>query len=399
MQWLCDDPGKLQAEAGSHGEKMMLDRVVRKLTGKDPKMERLVGYWGVTFLLYVMFLAVLWLQVGAGLADRAIATGFTWIAVGGNACFYFLIRSSRIMGLTPAQLSVYQGRFAIVVACVGYTALGPVRGAVLVGLMLILMFCAFTLPARKAHSLSIFAVVLLGVSMIAMLALDPRSSDARTEFIHFVLVGTMVIVVGTLTGRMSDLRATLRQQKEELAEALVRIRELASRDELTHLPNRRFMLTHLQTEERVPATAPTCLAIMDIDHFKHVNDTYGHAAGDEVLRRFAEEGSRILRPSDVLARWGGEEFLLLLPNTDLASAERVLERIRSQTEHLAQIHDGLQFSVTVSAGVVELAPREPHANGISRADALLYLAKSQGRNRVISRGAHSIDCGVSVPPG
>jgi diguanylate cyclase (GGDEF)-like protein len=370
----------------------MFGKVLQRFAGEDPKMGRLVRYWCVIFLLYVMYLSLPWIQVSAGLAGEQAVAALTLFGLAGNVGFYFLIRNSRSLNLTPAQLSVYQGRFAIIGACLGYTLVGPIRGASLVVLLVILIFCAFTLPAKKTYSLSLFSVVLLGASMLAMRIADSTTFDVRTELIHFVLVGTMVIVVGILTGRMSDLRITLRQQKAELVQALARIQEMADRDELTHLLNRRSMLNRLQLEKLRPEKSATCVALLDIDHFKRINDTYGHAAGDAVLRRFADEGSTMLRPTDVLARWGGEEFLLLLPNTDLASAKGVVERFCAGISQTLHHHHGLRFSVTVSAGVVELASNEQYASGISRADALLYQAKADGRNQVVVE-----EPGVAVP--
>lgn len=364
--------------------------VIQKFAGDDPKMARLVSYWSVTVLLYLLCLAILWVQVFSGVAESASAAWLTAFALTGHVLFYHLIRRSKQLNLTPAQLSVYQGRFAIIVTILGYTMVGSMRGATLVVLLVTLVFCAFTLEAQKTRSLSVFAVVLLGAAMIVMRFSNPAWFDLKIEVMHFVLIGTMVVVVGFLTGRMSDLRSTLKQQKADLADALVRIQELAVRDDLTQLPNRRCMTDLLAAEERRHAVtgSSTCLGLIDIDWFKRVNDTYGHAAGDEVLRRFAEEGRKVLRPNDVLARWGGEEFLLLLPNTAQADARLVLERLREQVQQLCCQHGTQTFSVTISAGLIELEPNETYSSGISRADELLYQAKSAGRNRVLVPNTH-----------
>lgn len=369
----------------------MLGSAVRRFAGGDPKMGRLVSYWAVTVILYILCLGIVWLEVVTGAGGAPAAAALTALSILGHATFYLLIRNSRRFRLTPAQLSVYQGRFAVLITCLGYPIVGPFRGACLVVLLVTLVFCAFTLEARKSHSLSVFSIVLLGAMMIMMSWADPRF-DARVEFVHFVLIGTMVAVVGILTGRMSDLRERLLQQKNDLAAALARIQDLATRDALTLLPNRRFMIDLLQSGERRGARQPACLALLDIDYFKKINDTHGHAAGDEVLRRFAEEGAKMLRPSDVLARWGGEEFLLLLPNTTLAQARGILERFRRHTEAWAVGRGERSLRITASAGLVALDPYEDYAAGVSRADALLYQAKSGGRNRVVVE-----DAGAAVP--
>jgi diguanylate cyclase (GGDEF)-like protein len=360
----------------------MLHQVVLRAVDNDPKMGRLVSYWLVTVLLYFLCLSIVWLEVLTGAGHFTAAAALTALSCLGHAGFYILIRQSRRLGLTPAQLSVYQGRFAILITCLGYPIVGPFRGACLVVLLVTLVFCAFTLEAKKTHSLSVFAIALLGAMMILMSRVDPHF-DARVELVHFILIGTMMAVVGILTGRMSDMRGRLQQQKKDLATALIRIQELAIRDTLTDLPNRRFMADLLQSDAPGLPARPLCLAVLDIDFFKKINDTHGHAAGDEVLRRFAEEGRTLLRPADVFARGGGEEFLLLLSQTTLVQAQAILERFRRHTESWAVTHGDARLTVTVSAGLVELREGEAFEAGISRADALLYQAKSEGRNRVI----------------
>lgn len=349
------------------------------------KMRRLVTYWGATVLLYLLSVGILWIEVYSGAAARAPVVVITIAVVAGHSLFYVLIRQYKRLNLTPAQLSVYQGRFAILCTVAGYVVMGPLRGASLVVFTVIMVFCAFTLEAKKTHSLSVFALILLGSAMISMKFLAPNLFDAKTELIHFTLSGSALMVVATLTGRLSELRTTLKAQKAELIEALERIQTIATRDELTSLPNRRYMGTLLETEERRRAHDGTSasLAILDIDWFKKINDAHGHAAGDEVLRVFAETGIRTLRANDVLARWGGEEFLLYLPNTRVATARDAIERLRTQVQALQFSSEDTNFRVTFSAGLVELGPDEPMAHGIRRADELLYQAKAAGRNRII----------------
>ncbi|HEY8607786.1 MAG TPA: GGDEF domain-containing protein [Noviherbaspirillum sp.] len=311
---------------------MNFSRLVHRFAGEDPKMVRLVTYWAATVVLYLLCLSVSWVEVLTGAASLPAAAAMTALAVSGHVAFYFLIRQSRALQLSPAQLSVFQGRFAILITCIGYTIVGPLRGVTLVVLLVIIVFCAFTLEARKTHSLAVFAVLLLGAAMISMGIADPAGFDIKTELIHFILIGTMVAVVGFLTGLMSDLRAALHAQKSELAAALARIQDLATHDELTQLPNRRYMTSQLGNMQRRQGRRPACLALVDIDWFKRINDGHGHAAGDEVLRGFAQAGRAVLRAGDVLARWGGEEFLLLLPDTDLDQARGVVERLRTRVE-------------------------------------------------------------------
>jgi len=124
---------------------------------------------------------------------------------------------------------------------------------------------------------------------------------------------------------------------------------------------------------------PLSLIILDLDDFKHINDTYGHNVGDIVLKRVALEIKKHLRRSDILARWGGEEFVIILPHTDLEGARIVAEKLRKSLEE-AKILEGEK--ITASFGVTEILPEEPLEKAVLRADKALYRAKELGKNRV-----------------
>ena len=162
--------------------------------------------------------------------------------------------------------------------------------------------------------------------------------------------------------------------------------ELSSRDALTGLANRRqFELALAREIDRVArAGEPALVMMVDIDHFKKVNDTHGHPAGDVVLKAVADALQDCIRPMDTLARFGGEEFAMILPNCPPAFGQTVAERIRRKVEmRLVSAAPGVQVSVTISLGGA-FAPqwvRSSAALWVERADRQLYLAKSGGRNR------------------
>ena len=126
-----------------------------------------------------------------------------------------------------------------------------------------------------------------------------------------------------------------------------------------------------------------CLAVVDLDHFKRINDEVGHLAGDEVLRTFARVAQQHLRKEDVFGRYGGEEFLLLMPSTILLDALNIVERIRELSEAQLWVSAKLRQKVTVSIGVTQYIPGESVLDLFSRADAAMYLAKTGGRNQVV----------------
>lgn len=159
----------------------------------------------------------------------------------------------------------------------------------------------------------------------------------------------------------------------ELEQLLIEARIEARTDGLTRLHNRRA------AEEMLARTPDVVVALLDLDHFKHINDTHGHDVGDEVLRVVGRTLRRFIRGGDRAFRFGGEEFLVALPNTTLANAHKVIERLLRAVRHAtAQI---LGFEVSFSAGVARGAGS---CTGIHSADRALYLAKSAGRNRVTS---------------
>ncbi|MBL8344852.1 MAG: GGDEF domain-containing protein, partial [Rubrivivax sp.] len=161
-------------------------------------------------------------------------------------------------------------------------------------------------------------------------------------------------------------------------------RELATRDGLTGLLNRRAAHEVLAREHPRVARGQGSLglALLDIDHFKRINDGHGHDVGDQVLQRFALTLGRQLRPGDALVRWGGEEFLLLMPGTGPADAQRTLARLRASLSDAGFEALLGGAGVTFSAGLVQCMAHESHEAAMARADRALYRAKAGGRDRV-----------------
>jgi len=208
-------------------------------------------------------------------------------------------------------------------------------------------------------------------------------------------------VVGGLSADIGDLRDALQsnhneliaarnqaeqaeQRVHELEQELAQISNLVREDQLTGALNRRGMDEafgrELARTERLQA--PMSIGMLDLDHFKKLNDSLGHQAGDQALRHLTRVVHDLLRPTDTLARYGGEEFLILLPNTDLDEAEHVLKRIQRELTRQFFMHDNERVLITFSAGVARLASGETQSQLIARADAAMYSAKKLGRNRV-----------------
>jgi diguanylate cyclase (GGDEF)-like protein len=191
---------------------------------------------------------------------------------------------------------------------------------------------------------------------------------------------------GELIARVK-VQLKIKQLQDHLREQNKKLEELSNTDPLTQLANRRFLMQSLEKEfqRSLRNNLPLSMIMADIDHFKRINDTCGHQQGDVVLKAIAETLTDQLREYDLAARFGGEEFALLLPGTELAQATSVAERLRKRVASL-KFEGGLkQLSVTISLGVVS-GPREG-IQGIDDmvrlSDDALYAAKREGRNRVV----------------
>jgi diguanylate cyclase (GGDEF)-like protein len=186
-------------------------------------------------------------------------------------------------------------------------------------------------------------------------------------------------IVYLLSQHLTTLQRQSAQQAQDLSASFHTITQLATHDELTGLSNRRHMTDLIAREQQRQRRthAPACMVMLDLDHFKKVNDAFGHAAGDMVLKTFARTLRQTMRSTDEISRWGGEEFLLLMPHTSLEEATLAVERLRTalQTACLAWVSP-----VTFSAGIVLAAEGLDMDQVIACADEAMYRAKAQGRN-------------------
>ncbi|THF65538.1 GGDEF domain-containing protein [Pseudothauera nasutitermitis] len=181
--------------------------------------------------------------------------------------------------------------------------------------------------------------------------------------------------------RISDMyQSNLR----ELTEAL---REASFKDPLTELGNRRYLMERLREEyERSRRKElPLCVAILDVDHFKRINDAHGHDVGDEALRRVADALRHAIRQYDTVGRWGGEEFLILFPETRIDEALHTAERVRTAIGaiHIESPDGGTTFPLSASLGITERQPDEAVLLAVTRADNALLAAKRAGRDRSV----------------
>ena len=230
--------------------------------------------------------------------------------------------------------------------------------------------------------------VLLGVELEALRNAETvQDVDARRT----TLVGEIESLIykhATLSEKFSNASKYLTMietDNQQLTDELDRVRLLSLTDELTTLPNRRAFMRRLEDEVgRVKRYGyPISLTLIDLDLFKEVNDRYGHAGGDAVLKSYAEEVLTIFRHHDMVARYGGEEFAVILPNTDKEGALSALRKVQEGVSQiLCVLNDDTISMPTFSAGLAQYIDGETPGQFIERADDALYLAKNRGRNRI-----------------
>ena len=246
------------------------------------------------------------------------------------------------------------------------------------------LFGVFRLSTSQLLGLTAF-VSLSYAGILALQPYPPAEQDRlNQDILRWIVLTTVLMFFSIMGGYVSSLRKKLAQAHVGLEKALLRIENMAARDELTGVLNRRSLVTVMgQQKGRADRYgAGFSLLMVDIDHFKQINDTYGHAAGDTVLTRFAKAAAASMRLSDTFGRYGGEEFVAVLDQTNLEGACVVGERMCAMARRLQYEEVAVTLRVTVSLGIAQYRPPEDWHALIERADRALYRAKAGGRDRI-----------------
>jgi len=269
-----------------------------------------------------------------------------------------------------------------------FTYIAPEAG----GLFLCTLFIVFSFSSLRStprQTMMIWTAMTIGLAALFMLTDKPISipHDSYLERLASMLVFVLTIGRSMFLGMFSNsMKQSLYQSGLKLKEAYKRIEELAELDELTGSFNRRCIMRMLDEEiaRAGRSGSPCSIALIDLDWFKRINDAYGHPTGDEVLRTFAITMFANIRTNDRFGRYGGEEFLLVLPDMATDGAVRALDRLRAIIADLDWSAFSSGMKVTISAGVATLQPNETPDTFLTRADRALYAAKARGRNRIAS---------------
>jgi len=245
-----------------------------------------------------------------------------------------------------------------------------------------LMFGSFALTRRGI--LAVGAVIF--ASYLALLAalhlFAPERMNWRVEIIVLFTYASVLLTVGYLGIYIASIRQKLQEKNHQLA-------ELAARDPLTQLPNRRSLMDQLsqeiaRVERRSEDEDALCISMLDVDHFKRVNDTWGHDVGDAILCRISNELRKIMRQGDFLGRFGGEEFIVILPESTPEAAQFTAQRIQDCVASLIFAELPAGERITVSQGLAVYQSGERIEATLKRADEALYVAKANGRNQIVA---------------
>ncbi len=367
--------------------KRFVTRLVVLIASQDQRRRLRLVQWVIASLVYVG--AGLWLISGVAQGWMSPVALMPWLAFVSLILLtgYIALRSGWTERFRDPSITVFQLSMGVLAVNWGYLMCGPMRTSSLFPLMVIFAFGAFTLRGRQIAFLTLLALSTLTLAIV-LRSYYPLWVPVQADITHMqvdvnnLLMLTVVLsAVAVISLRLSTLRQKLRNQRESLGHALAEVERLAVTDELTGIANRRSITSLLDRSVALSSRHLTSftIAILDLDHFKGVNDDLGHAAGDAVLKAFARLASAELRNTDMLARWGGEEFLVLLAGgrDDTCSA---LERIRKVVRHSCLD----SRPITFSAGVAHHRPAESTDELLARADQALYAAKAAGRNRTVA---------------
>lgn len=362
------------------------------LLSTDPRRRIRIAQWLISALVYLSTVSVLWFGALQGRDQREDLVYWACFVFLGEALFYAALRSGWSERFADPALTGAQILFGVLSVNWGYLICGPIRSVALLPLPLIFAFGAFSLGWRRIMQLTAVALASLLATILVLHSTRDGAAwsldhvDLRLDTTNFLMVMILLPALSLVAARLSELRSKLRSQREALTAALQEVERLATHDELTGLANRRHAQARLSQEQKrfVRTGRAFSVAIIDIDHFKSINDRLGHAGGDEVLKEFAHVAASTLRECDLLARWGGEEFLVIFPDTGGVDAQVSLQRL---LEHMRSRPDEAGAALSFSAGIAEYVAGDTLAGAISRADAGMYSAKHAGRDRVVLTSA------------
>lgn len=351
----------------------------KRASNKTNQLVVLKEWLSASGLIALYFLTLVALHL-AGLVEKSTLIVLLCLIIGGALSFFLIFKAKLHFRFSEKQLKlpiVSTAFFCMLV--INY--LDPAAQIIFAPFSFItLVYAMYRVPTRLLGKLVL--IVLFGYTFVLILHFKKLENIAllKLELVHLFALALALPAFILQIGKVQHLHRILHRASRKIKY----IQEDAKRDVLIDCFNRRYMVASLE-DQKIMADEnglPFCLAVLDLDHFKQINDELGHLGGDEVLRSFSRIAQENIRNDDIFGRYGGEEFLLIFPDTSLLPALNTSERIRSQVEHFPWVA-ALRRGVSVSIGVTQYIPGESVLELFSRADTAMYLAKQGGRNQVV----------------
>ena len=361
------------------GRQTLLQKILHfSIIPKDDEKQALrIRRLFMAFAAYILCSSLAYVSYLAGFSEWQAVFGLMIITPSINITLYILFRTGLNLRMADPSLTLVQMCMAILVVMYAVYYSNESRGILLLANVIVLIFGIFRLNTRSFLYISVYTLLTYGGAIALLHRFRPHVINLHFEYLQWVVLALVLVAFSVIGGYISNLR-------KKLGKSLSVIREMSIRDELTGAFNRRHIMEQLENErQRVSrGGARFAVAMLDIDHFKSVNDTLGHLAGDEVLKGTSDVIRNNLRSVDLYGRFGGEEFLLVMTQTDIQGALLCAERVRGAVEQKRFPGVGDDFRVTVSLGLTDYLENEKIDKTIARADKALYRAKEAGRNRL-----------------
>jgi len=338
------------------------------------------GFWNVLLLGYA---------VPNGLVSHQVAWFFVVYNLVAMLGFYPLVRSPLTRNWSDPGLVAPQILLASGAMVLSYVVAPVVRPGAFQTLCLIQVFGFLSLRPRLALKVGLAVVAMLCAAWGYMALSGARNVDPRAEAFKMAVACVDLLVLTMQSRRFAVLRDRTHHEKRALADAAARLQFITCHDGLTGLCNRAHMDTLLRAEvQRLQVKGPGfSVALVDLDHFKRINDSLGHQAGDAVLVAFAQQATGLLRETDVVSRWGGEEFLILMPDTMPGdNAAVALNRLHQRLAAAPIMAADEAVTLRFSCGIAPWEPGLSIDQLLDRADRALYRAKHGGRNQTVVWG-------------
>jgi len=365
-------------------------RMTRDENEQQALQQLVTKRFGMAAGTYCLALLLTWITVAGGFYQAPLGTAIAGsvMILASQLVFFWVFYRGYNLRFSDPSLTEPQVLVALIWLSFFLFYLGDNRGSMLVLYVLVLMFAVFLPPKIFVRYAVLALFSFIGMSLfdaqVGRLD-DPQAALLQTGVLLVTLIWMCLFVgyVYRLRQRMRQRRFALQAHQETLRGMMRQLEDLASTDELTGLYNRRHFLRRAEAElGRLRPAHQSGLALIDLDHFKRINDLHGHATGDRVLQSFATVARSCLRDDDILARYGGEEFVLLLPNTDAEQFKACCERLREAFANAQPLDVQLQAGqLSLSVGLTLLRTGDELDEALQRADEALYRAKHNGRNR------------------